>query len=154
LACETRSQVKLKTEYKSKVTGEVLHIHVDLRNIKELAGLQGSFREELIDPQNFIQAAALVIPPEYSFRAHKHLERQRSFSRFMAQEAWVVLDGSVVATYFDIDNQVLAEVPLSAGFISITLAGGHSYRTLDSTAVVIEFKTGPYEGQAVDKTFI
>ena len=43
---------------------------------------------------------------------------------------------------------------LEAGDASFTLYGGHTYEILDEGTIVYEYKTGPYEGQALDKTFI
>ena len=55
---------------------------------------------------------------------------------------------------YDIDDQIIAEPILKAGDASFTLYGGHTYSILEDNTIVYEYKTGPYEGQNLDKTFI
>jgi len=43
---------------------------------------------------------------------------------------------------------------LYVGDASFTLEGGHNYEILEDNTLVYEYKTGPYEGQEFDKTFI
>jgi len=43
---------------------------------------------------------------------------------------------------------------LRPGDASFTLYGGHTYEILEDDTIVYEYKTGPYEGQKLDKTFI
>jgi mannose-6-phosphate isomerase-like protein (cupin superfamily) len=74
-------------------------------------------------------------------------------SELIAQESWVVLSGRVRATFYDTDDSVLESVELSAGDASVTLAGGHGYEILEESRI-LEFKTGPYLGQTLDKVFI
>jgi hypothetical protein len=66
----------------------------------------------------------------------------------------VVIEGLVEVTYFDLDQTKIGSFELKKGQVSITLHGGHSYRTLNAAAKVYEFKTGPYEGQEIDKRFL
>ncbi len=65
----------------------------------------------------------------------------------------MVIRGVVIASLFDIDDSLLAEVSLQAGDLSITFYGGHTYRCAED-ALVYEFKTGPYLGMERDKVFI
>ena len=48
----------------------------------------------------------------------------------------------------------IAEPVLKPGDASFTLEGAHTYTILEDDTLVYEYKTGPYEGQAMDKTFI
>ena len=48
----------------------------------------------------------------------------------------------------------LIEEILNQGDASFTLYGGHNYQILEDDTIVYEYKTGPYEGQKLDKTFI
>jgi len=43
---------------------------------------------------------------------------------------------------------------LYVGDASFTLGGGHNYLILEEGTIVYEYKTGPYEGQLMDKVFI
>ena len=72
----------------------------------------------------------------------------------IAQESWVVIQGKVICTFYDIDNTIIATPTLNSGDSSFTLEGGHTYTILEDNTLVYEYKTGPYEGQALDKEFI
>lgn len=128
--------------------GEVCHLVI---SPKDFPG-HGE-RVDLISPGNFLQLALISADGGASFRAHRHLERFRTFSNLRAQEAWVVLSGTVSVEYSDEDDNPLQTVELSPGDISISLRGGHGYVILED-ARVLEFKSGPYEGLEVDKVFI
>jgi hypothetical protein len=105
-------------------------------------------------PQEFLQGAIIDIPSNHSFRPHVHLERERTFSNLRAQESWVVVSGKVEVDYYTDAGKFLQACTLSAGDISISFRGGHGYRTTSDKTRVFEFKSGPYEGQEVDKSFI
>ena len=108
-------------------------------------------RINLTDPAEFLQVAGLRLAAGDTFRAHKHIPIQRVTT--ITQESWVVIRGTVIACLFDLDDALLAEVPLHAGDLSITFYGGHTYRCSED-ALVYEFKTGPYLGLESDKVFI
>lgn len=111
-------------------------------------------REDFSNPSEFLQGALIEIPPGHSFAPHVHLERERSFTNLRAQETWVVMSGEVEVTYFTDRGVLISKEVLRAGEVSISFRGGHGYRTLSSDARVYEFKSGPYEGQEIDKAFI
>jgi hypothetical protein len=110
-------------------------------------------RVDLSAPSEFLQGAVINIPPHHTFRAHKHLERERAFSNLRAQESWVVIAGAVEVDYYSESGVLLQSACLGAGDASISYRGGHGYRTLDRRTLVYEFKSGPYEGQSIDKAF-
>ena len=111
-------------------------------------------RVDLSQPHEFLQGAMIRIPPEHTFRAHRHLERERAFSNLRAQETWIVIAGAVEVDYYSEAGVFLQTASLGAGDVSISYRGGHGYRTLESRTLVYEFKSGPYEGQAIDKVFL
>ena len=133
-------------------TGSFLHefFHLDRSNF-EGKSLE---RLDFSEPHEFLQGAMIQIPPSHTFRAHKHLERERTFSNLRAQESWVVIAGAVEVDYYSEAGVLLETATLVAGDLSITYRGGHGYRTLEAGALVYEFKSGPYEGQEIDKTFL
>jgi hypothetical protein len=88
-----------------------------------------------------------------TFRPHKHIWKERT-RNVIAQESRVVIQGSVKCIFYDIDNTIIAEPILYPGDASFTLEGGHNYLILEDNTLVYEYKTGPYEGQALDKTFL
>ena len=61
---------------------------------------------------------------------------------------------SADAEHNDIDDNIIAEPILKEGDASFTLYGGHTYEILEDNTLVYEYKTGPYEGQKLDKVFI
>ena len=105
-------------------------------------------REDIISEDNFIQCSKLNLTKGTTFKPHKHIWKERT-RNVIAQESWVVLQGSVKCIFYDIDDSILY-----FGDASFTLEGGHNYEILEDNTLVYEYKTGPYEGQEFDKTFI
>jgi cupin fold WbuC family metalloprotein len=111
-------------------------------------------RSEVVPENNFIQCATLKMEKGKTFRPHKHIVKERHYFKQIAQESWVVIKGSVKCIFYDIDDSIIAEEILNQGDASFTLYGGHNYEILEDNTIVYEYKTGPYEGQKLDKTFI
>ena len=103
-------------------------------------------------PEQFLQASAFTMPKDKTFRPHKHLTQVRTTD--ITQESWIVIRGAVEATLYDLDDTVLEQVVLQAGDCSMTFKGGHNYKSLQDNTLIYEYKTGPYQGQEKDKTFI
>ena len=110
-------------------------------------------RQDIVPEENFIQCSILNMEKGKTFRPHKHIWKERT-RNVIAQESWVVIQGSVKCIFYDIDNTIIAEPILYPGDASFTLEGGHNYLILEDNTLVYEYKTGPYEGQALDKTFL
>ena len=110
-------------------------------------------RAQLVDSDQFLQIATLELKNGESFSAHRHLWKDLPTNKSIAQESWVIIKGSVEVTFFDLDNSKLETHILNAGDLSITLYGGHGYKVLEDT-IAIEFKSGPYLGQELDKIYI
>jgi hypothetical protein len=64
------------------------------------------------------------------------------------------MQGKVKCIFYDLNDKILCTKFLSAGDCSFTLEGGHNYEIIVPNTIVYEFKTGPYEGQFLDKEFI
>jgi hypothetical protein len=110
-------------------------------------------RTDIIDSDNFIQCSALKLNSGTTFKPHKHIWKERTRD-VIAQESWVVIQGSVKCVFYDIDDSILTTETLYFGDASFTLEGGHNYEILEDNTLVYEYKTGPYEGQEFDKVFI
>jgi cupin fold WbuC family metalloprotein len=135
-------------KYYSK-TGMLLHI---VRRFEDVVW-QDNFREDIIDPKEHIQCSSLKMDKAQTFKPHKHIcKNTPAWTR--AQESWVVIRGSVLCTFYDLDDTILAKVGLGPGDASFTLQGGHTYEILEDNTIVYEYKTGPYTGQENDKEFI
>ena len=111
-------------------------------------------RLDIIPPENFIQCAFLKMDKGKTFKPHRHIKKERTYKEQIAQESWVVIKGSVKCVLYDLDDTVLATPILSPGDASFTLEGGHTYEILEEGTIVYEYKTGPYEGQKLDKKFL
>ena len=125
----------------SNVDGRLLHV------IHRISDFEN--RKEVIPEDNFLQCATLQMKKDKTFPPHKHITKDRHYSEQIAQESWVVIKGSVKCILYDINDIVIAEPVLKPGDASFTLYGGHTYKILE-----YEYKTGPYEGQKLDKEFI
>jgi hypothetical protein len=115
---------------------------------------QTDYRENIIESNNFIQCSFLRLPKSKTFIPHKHIKKDRRYEQQIAQESWVVLSGSVKCIFYDLDNTIISTPILNSGDASFTLEGGHTYEILEDDTIVYEYKTGPYEGQELDKEFI
>jgi cupin fold WbuC family metalloprotein len=134
-------------KYYSKVK-EGLLLHV----VNRLDDVQG--RSDIIPSNNFIQCATLKMKEGKTFKPHKHIKKERTYKEQIAQESWIVIKGSVKCIFYDIDDTVLATPVLKEGDASFTLEGAHTYEILEDNTIVYEYKTGPYEGQHLDKRFL
>ena len=130
----------------SKIDGRLLHV---INRLEDITG-----RNDIIPENNFIQCATLKMEKGKTFDPHKHIVKNRHNTEQIAQESWVIIRGSVKCTLYDIDDKIIAEPILKVGDASFTLYGGHTYTILEDNTIVYEYKTGPYEGQELDKKFI
>lgn len=110
-----------------------------------------SERNDIIQPDNSLQLAAMKLPEGKTFKPHYHIPKE--INEMLPQESWVVISGSVRCILYDIDNTILSCPVLMPGDCSITLVGGHSYEVLQESRV-LEFKSGPYTGVVNDKVYI
>lgn len=110
-------------------------------------------RQDVVPPEHFLQCSILNMEEGKTFRPHKHIWKERT-RKVIAQESWVVIKGEVNCIFYDIDDTIIATPTLQVGDASFTLEGGHTYKNLKEGSLVYEFKTGPYEGQKLDKTFL
>ena len=131
----------------SKVKPETL-LHMIVRKADMQPG-----RQDIVSENNFIQCSILNMENGKTFKPHKHIWKERT-RNVIAQESWIVVQGKVKCIFYDLDDTVIAEPILEVGDASFTLEGGHNYVILEDNTLVYEYKTGPYEGQSLDKTFI
>ena len=110
-------------------------------------------RTDIVEEEQYLQLAILNFNKGKTFRPHKHIYKPVPKSA-IAQESWVVMSGKVEVIFYDIDDTVVEKRILEAGDLSITLFGGHNYLILEDNTLVLEYKTGPYYGQASDKEFL
>ena len=135
-------------KYYSKVQPDLL-LHIVFR-FQDFA----NSRVDIIEPDNFLQCAALRLTEGETFRPHKHIAREVTDLDRKAQESWMVIRGVIECTFYDIDDTILDRIVIKEGDASFTLHGGHTYTVLEDNTFVMEYKSGKYEGQAKDKIFI
>jgi hypothetical protein len=133
-------------KYYSKIDNRLLHIVNRLEDFEE--------RKEVIPSNNFLQCATLKMKKDKTFPPHKHITKDRHYPEQIAQESWIIVKGSVKCFLYDLDDTLIDTPILKAGDASFTLYGGHTYKILEEDTLVYEYKTGPYEGQELDKEFI
>lgn len=131
----------------SKIQPDKL-LHIIVRKQDAING-----RIDLVPPNNFIQCSIMKMENNKTFRPHKHIWKPRK-REIIAQESWLVIQGKVKCHFYDLDDTLIKEPILEPGDASFTLEGGHNYTILEEDTLVYEYKTGPYEGQELDKTFI
>lgn len=130
----------------SKLDKEVLlHIIYRLDDLKK-------GRIDIAPENEFLQVAALKLEKGKTFKPHKHIEKEKITN--IAQESWLVFKGSVKCIFYDLNDEIIEEVILRAGDLSMTFRGGHNYVIMEEDTVVYEYKTGPYLGIENDKEFI
>jgi len=123
-------------------------LHIIVRKHDLISG-----RTDVVPENHFIQCAILNMREGKTFKPHRHIFKERT-RNVIAQESWIVVQGSVRCTFYDVNNEIIAEPILYPGDASFTLEGGHTYTILEDDTLVYEYKTGPYEGQELDKVFI
>ena len=111
-------------------------------------------RTDVAPEDQFIQLATLRMEKGKTFRPHKHIWKPAAKLEVIAQESWVVIQGSVKIFMYDLDDKLIGTEIINQGDCSMTFEGGHTYEILEENTVVYEYKTGPYTGVENDKVFL
>ena len=109
-------------------------------------------RNDICSENELLQISTKLLKKGTTFKPHKHNKLERITET--THEAWIVLEGSIGATFWDIDDQVVFETVLSAGDCAVVFKAGHGFEVLEDNTILYEVKNGPYYGQLKDKTFI
>ncbi len=134
----------MKKIYSKIESNTLLHL---IYRLQEVDG-----RTNIVPDEEFLQLASMKMNKGQTFKAHKHIIHEKSTN--IAQESWLVIKGSVKCIFYDLDDNIIGEYILRPGDCSMTFRGGHNYLILEDNTIVYEYKTGPYLGQELDKTFI
>jgi len=125
---------------------KLLHV---INRVSEIEG-----RTNVVEDKEFLQLATLRMYKGQTFKPHKHIWKKPTAKEVIAQESWVVIKGRVRCLFYDLNDVLLVTPILGPGDCSMTFEGGHTYEILEEDTIVYEYKTGPYEGQEMDKIFI
>tara|TARA_R110002020_G_scaffold207313_4_gene412825 strand:- start:7294 stop:7707 length:414 start_codon:yes stop_codon:yes gene_type:complete len=109
-------------------------------------------RQNLTPDEEFMQAGVKLTKLDDFFKPHRHLDCNKIVST--TQEAWVILDGRIEGTFYDLDDSLLCSFEMGSGDCAVIYRGGHSLKVLEDNTILYEFKNGPYYGTEKDKTFI
>ena len=132
--------------YSKSEPGKLLHL---INRFDEIDG-----RTDIAPEEQFIQAATIKFPQGgKKFRTHQHIWKPAPREQVIAQESWIVVQGSVRVFMYDIDQLFLQDEVIKKGDCSMTFEGGHTYEILEDDTIVYEYKTGPYMGVENDKIF-
>ena len=107
------------------------------------------YRTDICPDEEYLQISGRKLQKGLKVKAHKHIPIERKTD--ITQEAWVVFDGCIKGTFYDLDDSVLYETEIRKGDVIVLFRGGHSLEVLDKDTIFYEFKTGPYYGVEVDK---
>ena len=126
----------------SKLDGSLICNHIFKEDISE-------YRTDLSPEKEIFQGCARKLNNDIFVLPHRHFPIERS--TIGTQESWIIIEGKVLATIYDIDNCLLSEIELPSGSCIIFFNGGHSLRVLENNTLFYEFKNGPYYGHDTDK---
>ena len=131
----------MKSTY-SNIDGTLICTHIYKEDINE-------YRTDLSPEKEILQGCARKLKNDIFVPPHRHFPVERS--TIGTQESWIIIDGKVLATVYDIDNSLLSEIELPSGSCILFFNGGHSLRVLENNTFFYEFKNGPYYGFDTDK---
>lgn len=109
-------------------------------------------RVDLSPAEEYLQCATKKLTKGMNFKPHRHNKLIRETD--ITQEAWVFLSGKVRAKFYDLDDSLVLDTIMESGDCVIVFKAGHGFEVLEDDTVLYEFKTGPYFGVEMDKTYI
>ena len=109
-------------------------------------------RTDLCSENQLLQISTKTLKKGTKFRPHKHNKLQRITET--THEAWIILQGTIRAKFWDIDDKVIHETVLRSGDCAVVYSAGHDFEVLEENTILYEVKNGPYYGRLKDKTFI
>lgn len=142
----SKLEIPLMNIYSNKNPDKLLHVIYR-------TSLFDGVRKDIVPDEEYLQLAIMKHNSGKNFRAHKHIFKAVP-NTSIAQESWYVVRGAVKAKLYDEDFTHLTDILLEEGDLSITLYGGHTYEIMEDDTLVLEFKSGPYYGQKLDKEFM
>ena len=110
------------------------------------------YRTDICPDEEYLQISGRKLEKGLKVKAHKHTPIERKTD--ITQEAWIVFEGCIKGTFYDLDDSVLYETEIKKGDVIVLFRGGHSLEVKDEDTIFYEFKTGPYYGVEADKEVI
>tara|TARA_R110002153_G_scaffold271481_1_gene438872 strand:+ start:435 stop:839 length:405 start_codon:yes stop_codon:yes gene_type:complete len=128
----------------SKIDKSLLCCHVS-------KGDATQYRNDMGDESEILQSSVRLLDEGTHIQPHKHLLVKKT--TIGTQEAWVVIEGEILAKIYDINDEYLETVPLISGDMMVFYRGGHELLAIKES-IFYELKTGPYYGFENDKESI
>ena len=118
---------------KKKILLHCIHFKTDFKS-----------RINITEDYQPLQISSMTLDKNNTFKPHYHKKTKKINNS--TQECWIVIEGKIEATYYDIDNTIIETCILNVGDCSITLNGAHVLKPLTDTTKLYEIKNGPYLG--------
>ena len=109
-------------------------------------------RTDICPDEEYLQVSTKRLTKGTTFTPHRHNVLERNIDN--THEAWIILNGSVGAKFWDLDDTLVYETTLTTGDCAVAYRAGHGFTVLEDDTVLYEVKNGPYYGHTKDKTFI
>jgi hypothetical protein len=119
-------------------------LHTVSLNIEE-----GNEREDITDNKMPIQLSRIKLKNSKKIKPHSHLLRKMNYDSINQNECWIIINGNIEVSLFDIDKTHLKTMNLHKGNILFTSGGGHSIDNSSEDSEFIEVKLGPYTGKDI-----
>ena len=87
---------------------------------------------------------------KFNPHTHNYLPRQTHTT----QEAWIVIEGEILISLYDLNNKLFFQETLNDGDCILNFRAGHTFEVTKEDTLLYEFKNGPYMGVRADKTLI
>ncbi len=113
------------------------------------ADLWGEGLSFFSDDQDFLQVGTWSYKSGKQLAKHIHNDVERSVNR--THEVLFVRQGSLRATIYNLNQEEVGNIILSAGDVLILMDCGHGYEILEDNTKVLEIKNGPYLGADIDR---
>ena len=130
----------LQRVFSARQPDQLLHIIVN-------ANAESSRRVDLTPADEALQMSVIPLGAGRVVKPHQHIARVLPAEERMVQESWIVVRGSIEVQLFDLDRTLLQSAVLVAGWLLVTLRGGHSLKAVSEGTVILECKPGPYLGR-------
>lgn len=95
-----------------------------------------------------LQVSAMCFSQGRVLAPHYHVPTERV--TVGTQESWIVWQGRLGVTLYDLDQTIINEFELGAGDCMTLYQGGHAFTVQDENTKIIEIKNGPYYGREHD----
>mgnify|MGYP003628005078 FL=1 len=125
----------------SKIDKSLICCHVSKKDATQ-------YRNDMGDTSEILQSSVRLLDEGTHVKPHKHLPIIKQ--TIGTQEAWIVIEGKILAKIYDINDEYLLDLSLISGDMMVFYRGGHELLATKET-IFYELKTGPYYGYENDK---